>query len=203
MRLKVINADAATQQIKADMIVTDPPFEMDGKKLADILSNYDADHLLLICSMRQVLELYKYADHWKLSFQLVMELCVPNRPIHYHLPAYTHCLVCYFTKGKAKSKFNRKGCLRADTHEPSYFPSIIHAPRERRTEHGHAKNQQALKDVLACFDVKSIVDPFAGSGTTGLVCNDLNIDCTMIEMDKANCDLIAKSLRFFGIEYEC
>ena len=199
-QIKIINGDAKDHAIAADLIVTDPPFEMDGKELAAIIEQYDAKHLLLICSMRQVLDFFKYAEDWKLSFQLVMELCTPNRPIHYHLPAYTHCLVCYFTKGKAKSKFNRKDCLRADTHEKSYFPSLIHAPRgERREIHGHAKNQQAIQDILACFNVSSVVDMFAGSGTVGLACLELDIDCTLIERDKTHFDNMQQTFKFIGV----
>lgn len=197
-KITLINDDANNHSITADMIVTDPPFEMDGKKLYEIIERYQSEHIVLICSMRQLLEFYKIAENYKLSWQLVMELCTPNRPIHYHLPAYTHCLVVYFIKNGRKSKFNRKDCQRHDVFEKSYFPSIIKAPRERREEHGHAKNQQALQDILSCFEVQSVVDMFAGSGTTGLACAELDIDCTLIEKDSDNFSNMQQTFKFLG-----
>ena len=197
-KITILNDDAVNHRLTADMIVTDPPFEMSGEKLYSIVEQYDSNHIVLICSMKQLLDFYKVAKGYKLSWQLVMELCTPNRPIHYHLPAYTHCLVVYFIKNGEKSKFSRKNCQRHDVFEKSYFPSLIKAPRERREEHGHAKNQQALQDILACFEVESVIDMFAGSGTTGLACLELDLDCTLIEKDTEHFNQMKQTFEFLG-----
>lgn len=200
MAIKLIHGDASDFNFEADLILTDPPFQMKGKELADIIDGYDSNHLVLICSMRQVLEFFKFTtSDWELSFQLVLELRTPNRPIHYHLPAYNHCLVCYFIRNNKKSRFNRKDCLRADTNEKSYFPTLIYAPRgERRELHGHAKPQQAIQDILSCFKVKNVVDMFAGSCTTGLACLELNLDCILIEKSKEHYENAKQTFEFLG-----
>lgn len=197
MAITLINADAATQSVKADMIVTDPPFEMDGKQLADILSNYDADHLLLICSMRQLLDYSKHQTKYKFGFDMVLDIVAPKQSKSLQQPNYTHVNAVYFYR--KKSAFNRKRGQRSDVFTAGYFPTIVRAPRERSDNHGHAKNQQAIQDILSCFDVKSVVDPFAGSGTTGLACDELNIDCTLIERDHALCEQIRQTFRFLGV----
>ena len=33
-------------------------------------------------------------------------------------------------------------------------------------------------------DVKTVLDPFAGSGTTGMACEVLGLDCTLIEINE-------------------
>lgn len=198
-QIKIIYGNAQDFEIAADMIVTDPPFEMKGAELYKIIERYHAEHIVLICSMKQLLEFYKVAQNYKLSWQLVMELSVPNRPIHYHLPHYTHCLVVYFIKNNKKSLFSRKDCQRHDCFEKSYFPTIIKAPRERRETHGHAKNVEALQDILSCFNVNSVVDMFAGSGTTGLACLELGIACTLIEKDETHFKNMRQTFEFLGV----
>ena len=36
-----------------------------------------------------------------------------------------------------------------------------------------------------------ILDPFAGSGTTGVACKELGLPCILIEQDAHHCDIIA------------
>ena len=197
MAITLINADSATQSISADLIMTDPPFEMSGKDLYNILINYNVDHLVLICSMRQLLEFSKLTDY-RLNFDLVLDIASPKQSKSLHQPFYLHTNVVYFSRKGVKSAFNRKDCKRSDVFTDGYFPSIIRAPRERNDEHGHAKSEQALRDILMCFDVKSVADPFAGSGTTGLACLALGIDCTLVEKNLDFFNAMQKTFKFLG-----
>lgn len=47
---------------------------------------------------------------------------------------------------------------------------------------------------LAGEDVKTIIDPFAGSGTTGRAAKDAGLQCTMIEREERYCEIIAKRM---------
>ena len=40
--------------------------------------------------------------------------------------------------------------------------------------------------------VKSVIDPFAGSGTTGRACKDRGIKCTLIEREESYCEIAAR-----------
>lgn len=44
-------------------------------------------------------------------------------------------------------------------------------------------------------EVKTVLDPFAGSGTTGRACKDAGIRCTLIEREEAYCEVIAQRMR--------
>ena len=170
---------------------------MKGEQLANIISQYQSDHLLMLCSMHQLLDFSKHSD-FKLNFDLVIDIVAPKQSKSVHQPFYTHIHAVYMTRNKAKTRFNRKHGERSDVFTEGYFPSIIRANRERSEEHGHAKNQQAIQDVLSFFDVQTVVDMFAGSGTTGLACLELGIDCILIEKSKEHYENAKQTFEFLG-----
>lgn len=198
--IRAIHGDALSLSGSADLIFTDPPFDMPGASLAGVLSRYEASHLVLITSMRQLLE-FMQVPGWRLSFDFVLDGVAPKRSRNVQQPNYTHSTGVYLHKPGVKSVFNRKLRQRSDVFEANgYWPTIFHAPRERGQEHGMAKNLAAITDLLGSFDVASAVDPFAGSGTTGMAAWELGLDCTLIEKDAAAFDSMIKTLRFIGVQ---
>lgn len=194
-KITLINDDASNHSITADMIVTDPPFEMSGRELHKVISKYNAENLLLICSMRQLVEFCKETDY-KMGFDFVLDLVAPKQAKSQKQPNYIHAHAVYFYK--KKSAFNRKIGERSDVFTKGYCPTIIRASSERRNTHGQAKNEIAIKDILSFFEIESVVDMFAGSGTTGLACAELDIDCTLIEKDSDNFNNMQQTFKFLG-----
>jgi len=200
MKLCVINDDANNQSITCDLLVTDPPFDMLGNELAGIIDKQRCNHLLLITTMRQLLEFCSNSN-WKLNFDIVLDHVVPKKSKSIKQPNYTHSICVYMTRNNAKSLFNRKKRQRSDTFDnKGYFPTIIRASRERMKQLGYAKNTQALIDIIGCFDVKLIGDIFAGSGTTALAAFELDYDCVLIEREQKLCDEIKQQFKFFGVK---
>lgn len=65
-------------------------------------------------------------------------------------------------------------------------------------EHPCSKPIGFWKSLMLCGtdgeESKRILDPFAGSGTTAIAAQELGMDATIIELNPAYCDLIARNL---------
>ena len=194
-KITLINDDASNHSLTADMIVTDPPFEMTGQQIHEIISKYNAPNLLLICSLRQLVE-FANLTSYKMGFDFVLDLVAPKQSKSQRQPNYIHAHAVYFYK--SKSAFNRKHGERSDVFTKGYCPTIIRANRERNGEHGMAKNETAIRDMLSFFEINSVIDMLAGSGTTALACFELDIDCTLIEEDAQHFEQMKQTFEFLG-----
>lgn len=200
MEFKIINSEARNVSLTTEMIFTDPPFDMPGKELLRQLSGIDADHMVLLTSMKQFISLMKSSGDWTLGFDFVLDQVVPKQSKSLRQPNYTHVNGFYLTRNKAKSAFNRKLCERSDCYDGSgYWPTILRAPRSMGQHHSLAKNEQAIVDILCSFDVQSVVDPFAGSGPVGYAAHVKEIDCTLIEKDADHHAELMSKFRFLGL----
>lgn len=183
--------------VDTGLIFTDPPFDMVGSQLSQVLNKINCDHLVLITTMRQLVELIKASD-WQVNFDFVIDAVTPKKSKSVHQPNYTHSTGVYLTRNAAKSLFNRKRRQRSDTfNNNGYWPTVIRAPRERLKDHGMAKNETAITDILGSFDVGSVYDPFAGSGTVGMAAINLGLKCELTELDSAHFDSLKKTFKFF------
>jgi len=178
----LIYGDAAHHALGADLMLTDPPFEMPGKTLAAIINRYDVKHIVLITTMRQLLQfMAANGDTWTLSFDFVLDGSAPKKSMNMRQPHYTHQTGVYLVRKGARSIFDRKRRQRSDIYENNgYWPTLISAPRGSGD---YAKNQTAITDILGSFDIDHVIDPFAGTGTTILAAEELEISATGIERD--------------------
>lgn len=199
--ITIINGDASDYSYSADMIFTDPPFDMKGEELHKIISNYNADHLLLITVCRQYTEFCKLTDY-EFSLDFVFDTVVPSKSHSKQQPHSCHNLIIYMRKKGVKSAFDRKFHQRRDVATKGYYPTIFRAPRNRLTEYGYAKNLQAVTDLLGSFHVKSVIDPFAGTGTVAHACLELLMDCVSIEQKTELTDQLYREMSFMG-EKKC
>lgn len=66
---------------------------------------------------------------------------------------------------------------------------------EKHREH---PTQKPLALMIWCLEkaphALTVIDPFAGSGTTGRACKDLGRKCTLIEREEAYCEIIARRM---------
>ena len=195
--ITLIHGDAADHGRAADLILTDPPYEMSGSELARIIGGFDAPHMVLITTMRQLLDFLPRTD-WKLNFDFVLDGVTPKKSKSLQQPNYTHQTGVYLTRPGVKSAFGRKLRQRSDVFEANgYWPTIFHAPRT--SAHGYAKNLAAITDLLGSFDVQSVIDPFAGSGITALAAFELCLVATAIERDADAFALMRANLKFLGV----
>lgn len=199
VKIEIVNADAAEAARPVELLFTDPPYEMGGQSLARILARFDAPHLVMITTMRQLLEFTRHTDY-EIAFDFVLDAVVPKKSMSAHQPNYVHQTGVYMKRPGVASAFDRKRHQRSDTFDgKGYWPTILRAPRGRMHEHGMAKNEQAMADLLGAFTCEDIADPFAGTGTTGMAAFEIGKDhCTLIERDEALCRDMYGAFRFLG-----
>jgi len=94
---------------------------------------------------------------------------------------------------------NPNGALRNDVFEYPVLSGKLFA--QERTEHPTQKPISLITQLVKAFTPKEndkyigkILDPFVGSGTTAVVCNNLGIDCTGIELEKKWYDIAQQRL---------
>lgn len=62
-------------------------------------------------------------------------------------------------------------------------------------EHPTQKPLELISWCLQLFpDAQTVLDPFAGSGTTGRACKDLGKKCVLIEREEAYCEIAARRM---------
>jgi DNA modification methylase len=63
------------------------------------------------------------------------------------------------------------------------------------TGHPHTKPLELIVDLISKTDADTILDPFAGSGTTGIAAMLTGRKCILIEKDAKYCDVIRRRVR--------
>ena len=183
-RHRVLCGDSTSESFDGDVYITDPPYELSP---ADVLSAAScASHLVLMTSIKQAFGIWTLTQ-LDFCFDLVWNQHVPSSMLNKKVPYYTHKNILYFNQGEsifdcdnARGQFSEKG----------YYPSIIDAPKNTQESHGLTKNSNAFRQMLSGFDFKSCIDPFLGSGTTLIACEQLNRTCYGIEIEPKYCQVI-------------
>jgi site-specific DNA-methyltransferase (adenine-specific) len=74
------------------------------------------------------------------------------------------------------------------------FPRVTGNSKQRRKWHVTQLHEGLVERCLklSCKQYDTVVDPFAGSGTTLRVCKRLGLACTTSDMDQGYCEKIAE-----------
>ena len=68
-------------------------------------------------------------------------------------------------------------------------------PVGTKGNHTRAFPEKMVEDILKCFpNAKIVLDPYMGSGTTGIACKNLNREFIGIELDKTYFDIASKRI---------
>lgn len=71
------------------------------------------------------------------------------------------------------------------------IPDVIKAKRTGNILHPTEKPVDLLHQLIDCNVAETILDPFAGSGTTGRAAKDLNKKAVLVEIDEQYCETAA------------
>lgn len=197
--ITLIDGNAKEHGAKFDMVFTDPPFEMSGSDLKEIFYCYRFDHLVIIASLHQIIDFARLSE-LDFCFDLVISHVTPKKSKSYAQPNYLHSNIAYFKRKGVKSAFDRRRVARQDHYSDTttnYYPSIFHAPKNN-LQYKYQKNQAVIDDLLGAFNVKTVCDMFAGSGTTGVAAFTHGMDCTLIEQDGHAFEIMQKTFKLLG-----
>ena len=185
------NVQKLLQGKKVDLVFTDPMYDDTCNKIeafCSILSSIDVDHILLMTTFKQAVQILK--NKFKFRFDLVLNQLVPSSTMNKKVPYYLHKNIIYVTK-KEETIFNcdnAKGVFS----EAGYYPSVIESAKNTKNSHGLAKNDEGIIKILSGFKAKTIVDFFAGGGSTLIACEKTKRACLSMEIEEKYCDIIIK-----------
>lgn len=141
-----------------DGVVTDPPYEFDVGQLTGVL-DHCCDVACVLCSDSMAFHL---ASLWHFRLDMIWRHRRPrklpntNMPILYH----AHILIVARSK-KVKTGWTKP---RAD------FGSVIETEQEYASQHEYGKSAELFRAMLAGFEWREVLDPFAGSGASLIAC---------------------------------
>ena len=75
------------------------------------------------------------------------------------------------------------------------IPDVIVCARTGNNLHPTQKPVELLATIIQANVCETILDPFAGSGTTGRAAKDLGRKCTLIEREEKYCEIIVKRMQ--------
>jgi 16S rRNA G966 N2-methylase RsmD len=180
---------------KADMVFTDPPYQLDIEDVNCALILSKVSHIVLICTFKQAAELYSLRS-FDFRFDFVINAHIPKSFMNQKQPYYTHQTGVYFSEKDADTIFDCNNAIGVRS-EKAYWHTIIDAPRNTQDKHGHAKNIQGLIDVLSGFTAKTVIDMFSGSGSTLIACEKTGRRCYGMELDEHYCSVIIERWQQF------
>ena len=184
-----------------DLLLTDPPYKITAtgggiakqcKYLSDIAGFTDCDfddsildyceNWMCFCSISQMLRLITKASirRWML---LTWNKPNPTPLTNGNYLPDTEYIVHSFMPN----------CLHGEYKDKSRF--IVY-PAQHGNLHPNEKPITVVSKLIlvGTGDGQSIVDPFAGSGTTGVAAKLLNRKCTLIEKEEKDCEIAARRL---------
>lgn len=184
-----------------DLLLTDPPYGVqlggrinNNRQRDEYVSHNDtAENTLSL--MRDVWPLFKRASSRIVLTPGVRLMYDYERPDHtgaFYYPAGSGCNkwgfscwqpILYYGKDPYAGKGSR----------PDSFDSTEAA---EDTGHPCAKPIRQWSRLLDRVSLigETVLDPFAGSGTTGRACKDLGRKCTMIEREEKYCEIAARRM---------
>lgn len=171
---------------KVEGVCTDPPYDMESKKVSDIILRY-TDVAVVLCNDKMAFEL---GTIWQMRLDFIWVHRHPrsfnsdNQPVFYH----AHVIVIASTK-KVKTMWRR----------PTLdFGSVWHI--DGRTTNSYGKPPELFEAMLHGFKWKKFVDPFVGVGTSFIAAERQGKICYGCEIDLPSVAVALERCEKFGLD---
>src|SRR3989338_6826749 len=184
-----------------DLILTDPPYGLNKKGIqndADLSLFYSIlpegyrvlkkdSFFITFFSTKYLPELFK-DNPFQYFWQII--LYCPNGSVRSSIGYTKFMSVIILKKGNPRIKKSNKDIF-VDT------PGRKIEPEEGYINHPTPKPTKFIKELLEMFskDEDLVLDPFIGSGSTAVACQDINRNFIGFEINKEYCELANKRLK--------
>jgi DNA modification methylase len=170
-----------------DGIVTDPPYELDGYFIRDIINGFDVDRAVVLTGQYQAYGLI--GGSWKFAFELVWvhrtSRSIPSK----FTPNMHHANFVMITRGAARLGWQRP--------YPDFSSVIQLDGAEYDNRFSYGKMPELFERVLLGFKHKVWADPFFGYGATLAACENLGKTIYAMEISS---EVVALALERFAEE---
>lgn len=171
---------------QADMVFTDPPYDLEDNYSTIIFKNAKANAEIFIMTNERKLAhiIVKYDKYFRRLFAVDFKVA---RLINSNAPMTQVDFIGHFRK-EPPTTFNNLN---------DHFTTLIESPKTSKTQehnfnHKHCKNITLPSEFIKHFsnEKENILDLFGGSGSTMIACEQLNRNCYMMELDPKYCQVI-------------
>ena len=200
---------------KADTYIWDPPFEKE--ELYDLIPKNDGGRLFVFSDYKHFAKAIIGAINkkWQGRFEFIWDCCqswyTPNRPLARHKTCYVfgdaekwdfdNAIIHDGKKREEEEGTNTRGDwhwvpLNGAVHMRTVeqFPNTA-----QHDENGYGKPVKWIAALLQGYGGENVIDPFGGSGSTLIACEQLNRKCYMCELDERYASIIVNRwLNFTG-----
>lgn len=162
--------------VKADTVFTDPPYDLKDHSYRENIKEYSEDaNIFIMNSDDNTVEYLKQSDFEFVQFFVANFMFTLPRQNRAYLQ---HILISHETKGDALHCRNIGKGLR----------SVINMKyrgflKDDPTPHKHQKSIDFVKFILEHYVKENVLDLFGGSGTTLVACEELGVNCYMVELE--------------------
>lgn len=190
------SVEKLTQSNEIDLVFTDPMYNDETKGFLTVIECLKTFHIVLMTTFKQAISVINDTS-WDFKFDCVLFFKTPSSMMNKKVPYYHHKNLFYLTKTKEiESIFNcdnAKGVFS----ENGYYPSVIEAKKNTQEEHGLSKPIDAIVKILSGYKAKTVIDMFAGSGSTLIACEMTKRKSYNIEINEKYCDVIVRRWQEF------
>lgn len=187
---RIIIGDATSVTgVRADGICTDPPYDL-SPEIVIAAFGMVADCAVVVGSGKLCIELAKRWEYrldfsWK--HRQPRSFPTPHQPVLYH-----HWVIVLAKDAKVKTGWTRPN---------SGWASVIECEREfEDSEMGHGKSAELCVKMMEGFPHwKTVCDPFLGSGTTLIACEESGRTCIGIELQPMHAAVALERAERFGL----
>ena len=175
-----LGTDLPSHLAGASMVFTDPPYDLPAEEQVRVVFSLSDVCVVSGCGPEYArLAGVSGVRYW---YEVISVRQMPRSMPRWPGPFVLHWQNAFFTKG-GPHLFHRRNA-KGRFGNGDYFPSVRGPYKCAEHDHGHSKPTEWANELISmCEPAPVVADPFLGSGTTLIACEQLGRTCLAAEID--------------------